>query len=101
MAVSSEGVVGTARPLRRECLALHAIDQRAAIEWRDGDPKSGFRQAVDRELCFAAKAVTGKAFCKTPERFRIHRLRAIQRRAPGAEIHTLDILSAILRTQSS
>ena len=77
--------------LRRECLALHAIDQRAAIQWRDGDPQSGFRQAVDGELCFAAKAVTSKAVCKTLERFRIHRLRAIQRRAPAAEIHTLDI----------
>src|SRR5258707_1181330 len=77
--------------LRRECLALHTIDQWAAIQRRDGDPKSSLRQAVDGELGFAAKAVTCETLRKAFERLRIHRLRAIQRRAPGTEVDTLDV----------
>jgi len=79
------------RVLRRECLALHTIDQWAAIQRRDGDPKSSLRQAVDGELGFAAKAVTCETLRKAFERLRIHRLRAIQRRAPGTEVDTLDV----------
>src|SRR5205823_8124867 len=77
--------------LRRERLALHAIDQRTAIQWRDSYPKSSLCQAVDGKLGFAAEAVTSKTLRKTIERLRIHRLGAVQRRAPGAEIHALDV----------
>ncbi len=77
--------------LRRKRLAFDAVNQWAAIQRRHGDRQRSFRQTVDGKLRFAAEAVTCETLRKTLERLRIHRFGAIQRRAPGAEIHALDI----------
>src|SRR6266571_4868475 len=82
---------GHGASVRSKCLALDAIHQGAAIERRYGDSKSRLRQSVNGKLRFAAEAVTREALGKTIERFRIHWLGAIQRRAPGAEVDALDI----------
>src|SRR2546430_118965 len=44
--------------LRRERLALHAIDQRTAIQWRDSYPQSSPFPAGDREVGLAGGAAT-------------------------------------------
>ncbi len=72
--------------------AFHAVDQRSAIQRRHRDPKRGLRKSIDRELRFASKTVLRKSRRESFERFWIDRLRAVQRRAPGAQVHTFDIL---------
>ena len=78
--------------LRRECLALHAINSRPAIQRRYGHSQRGFRQPVNRQLRFATKPVFCEALSEALQGFRIHRLCAIQRRAPRTEVHSLNVL---------
>jgi hypothetical protein len=78
--------------MRREGLALHAIDQRSAVERRHGNCQGGFGEAVDRQVRFLAKAVAGKPRRKALHRFRIDRLGAVHGDTPGTQIEPFDVL---------
>src|SRR5262249_17806726 len=77
--------------LRREARAIDAIDEHATPPWREREIERAFREAVHRRERLRVEAVLREARCEALHRVRAHRLRAVERPAPGRQVQPLEL----------
>ena len=82
---------GNGATLAGEDFTLDAIDAWTPAERGNRDCQGRFSKPVDRQHCLAAKTIGRETCGKALQRFRIDRLRTVQRRAPGTQVEPFDV----------